>query len=260
MPETSPANHNTGDIHDVIRQRYGSIAVSGSQSCCGPANGAACDCGTPLYDTALLETLPADLVNLSLGCGDPVTIAGIRPGETVLDLGSGAGMDCFLAARQAGETGHIIGLDMTPEMIERARSNAARLALPQVEFRLGQIEAIPLEDNSVDVIISNCVINLVPDKKAAFRQMFRVLKPGGRISISDIVADGDFSPALLAQTDLWAECVTGAIPAADYLEVIAQAGFVDALVLDKASAEGIVPQRDGMPRVFSARLTARKPA
>ena len=141
------------------------------------------------------------MTELSLGCGDPVTIAGLRPGEHVLDLGSGGGIDCFLAAEQVGESGRVIGVDMTPAMLERARATRDRLGLTQVEFREGQLEALPVADDSIDVILSNCVINLVPDKAAAFQEAYRVLKPGGRISVSDIVAGGDFTSELRADLD-----------------------------------------------------------
>jgi len=203
--------------------------------------------------------LPVEVTGLSLGCGDPVSIASLRPGETVLDLGSGGGIDCFLAARQVGENGHVIGVDMTPEMLAKANANKARMGVTNVEFRHGQIEALPVEDGTVDAVISNCVINLSPDKGAVFQDVYRVLKPGGRVSISDIVTEGEFSPEMRADSAQWAECVTGAIDAADYTGLMRAAGFVDIQIVDKASAEGIVSRRDGMPRIYSARITARKP-
>ncbi len=244
-------------IHDVVQERYGAIARGESASCCGPD--ADCGCASPtLYDVSLIETLPLEVTSLSLGCGDPVTIAGLKSGETVLDLGSGGGIDCFLARRQVGETGHVIGVDMTPSMLEKANASKVKLGYSNVEFREGQIEALPVESDSVDVIISNCVINLAPDKRPVFAEAFRVLKPGGRISVSDIVTEGEFSDALRADTAQWAECVTGAIDAALYTDLIREAGFVDIQVVDKANAEGIVEVRPGMPRIFSARITARK--
>ena len=152
------------DIHQVVRENYGRIAVAGGQCC---AEGGSCI--TPqLYDVELLETLPDEVTELSLGCGDPVTIASLRPGESVLDLGSGGGIDCFLAAEQVGRSGQVIGVDMTPAMLERAEATRDRLGLDQVEFRYGQLEALPVDDETIDVILSNCVINLVPDKAAAF--------------------------------------------------------------------------------------------
>ncbi len=242
-------------IHEVVRERYGSIAQSGG-SCCGDD----CGCNTQLYDNQLLEGLPVDVTGLSLGCGDPVTIAGLQPGETVLDLGSGGGIDCFLAARQVGESGHVIGVDMTPAMLEKANASKARMGMTQVEFRQGQIEALPVDDGTVDVVMSNCVINLSPDKKAVFAEAFRVLRPGGRVSISDIVTEGDFSPELRADSSQWAECVTGAIDVRDYTALMAQVGFTQINVVNKADAGDIIPIVEGMPRIYSARVTAVKPA
>lgn len=247
------------EIHEVIQQRYGAIAENGSSccsssGCCGETSNAAL-----LYDTALLEELPDDVTGLSLGCGDPVTIAGLRTGERVLDLGSGGGIDCFLAARQVGPTGYVIGVDMTPAMVEKANANKARMGMENVEFRLGQIEALPVEDESVDVVMSNCVINLAPDKLAVFREAFRVLRPGGRIAVSDIVTEGAFSDELRRDLARWAECVTGAIDVNIYVELMRQAGFTDITVTDQRSAEEIVPTQPGMPSLYSARITAVKP-
>ncbi|MCB0252081.1 MAG: methyltransferase domain-containing protein, partial [Anaerolineae bacterium] len=168
------------------------------------------------YDADLLDGLPADVTGLSLGCGDPVTIAGLAPGERVLDLGSGGGIDCFLAARQVGPTGHVIGVDMTPAMLATANANKERMGVANVEFRQGQIEALPVDNAAVDVVMSNCVINLAPDKLAVFREAYRVLRPGGRIAVSDIVTEGEFSDELRADLARWAECVTGATNAATY--------------------------------------------
>ncbi|NPV66968.1 MAG: arsenite methyltransferase [Anaerolineae bacterium] len=253
-------------IHDAVRDHYAGIARQAdpelklsAASCCGDSS-AGCSCSSMVYDPALLQNLPASVTDLSLGCGDPVTIAALRPGETVLDLGSGGGIDCFLAARQVGPQGHVIGVDMTPEMLERAEANRLRLGMANVEFRRGQIEALPVEDASVDVIMSNCVINLSPDKAAVFREAFRVLKPGGRIAISDIVTAGDFGAELQAQLDHWAECVTGAIDVESYTALMRTAGFVEITVVDKADADSIITPTSGMPRIFSARITARKPA
>ena len=211
-----------------------------------------------MYDNALLVGLPAEVTSISLGCGDPVTIAGLHAGETVLDLGSGGGIDCFLAARQVGENGYVIGVDMTPAMLEKANANKLKMSVQNVEFRRGQIEALPVQDNTVDVIMSNCVINLSPDKQSVFREAFRVLKPGGRIAVSDIVTDGDFSAELRADTAQWAECVTGAIDVAVYTGMMREAGFSNIQVVDKSSAEGIIDVKAGMPRVYSARVTAEK--
>jgi ubiquinone/menaquinone biosynthesis C-methylase UbiE len=244
-------------IHQIVQSRYGAIARGEQASCCGPDSD--CSPGGSFYDLGSLEGLPIDVTNLSLGCGDPVSIAGLRAGETVLDLGSGGGIDCFMAARQVGPTGYVIGVDMTPDMLDKANANKARMGLTNVAFRQGHIEALPVESNTIDVIMSNCVINLSPDKRAVFGEAFRVLKPGGRVSISDIVTEGDFAPELRAQVDKWAECVTGAIDAAEYTSIMRAVGFADIQILDKTDAAQIVPVQAGMPRVFSARITAHKP-
>ena len=248
-------------IHEAVQERYGAIALQGG-SCCGSSDCCG-DSSTPnaelLYNAELLDGLPLDVTGLSLGCGDPVTIAALHPGETVLDLGSGGGIDCFLAARQVGPTGRVIGVDMTPAMLAQANANKQRMGMTNVEFRQGQIEAMPVADGSVDVVMSNCVVNLSPDKRAVFGEAFRVLKPGGRIALSDIVSEGDFSAELRADLSRWAECVTGAIDVDLYTGLMCEAGFVDVTVADKVSAEDIVPHREGMPRVYSARITAVKP-
>ncbi|MBN1311867.1 MAG: arsenite methyltransferase [Anaerolineae bacterium] len=255
--------HTNNTIHEAVREHYGAIAqkAGASQStCCGPAQDtASCSCSQELYDAQLLENLPTDVTGLSLGCGDPVTIANLQPGETVLDLGSGGGIDCFLAWHQVGSDGYVIGIDMTPDMLAEANANKEKLGAENVEFRRGQIEEMPVESNSIDIVMSNCVINLSPDKAAVFREAFRVLKPGGRVSISDIVTEGDFSPEMREQLDQWAECVTGAIAADQYAALMRKAGFVDIQIVDKVDAEGIVERQKGMPRVFSARITAGKP-
>lgn len=247
-------------VHEAVQARYSAIALGSQTSCCGPDAGCCGDAtsSSQLYNGQLLEGLPVDVTNLSLGCGDPVTVAGLKPGETVLDLGSGGGIDCFLAARQVGPDGHVIGVDMTPAMLERANQHKARMGLTNVEFRRGQIEALPVADNSVDVIMSNCVINLAPDKAPVFAEAWRVLKPGGRIAISDIVSEGDFSEELRANTARWAECVSGAIDANEYMAIMRAAGFDDIHLEDKVDAEPIVARQPGMPRIFSARITAHK--
>lgn len=241
-------------IHLVVRENYGRIAEAGGY-CCPDGS----SCTTPqLYDEGQLASLPDEVTELSLGCGDPVTIASLRPGEHVLDLGSGGGIDCFLAAEQVGQSGRVIGVDMTPAMLERARATRDRLGLEQVEFRQGQLEALPVADGTIDVILSNCVINLVPDKAAAFREAYRVLKPGGRISVSDIVAGGEFSSEQRADLSRWTECVTGAVPLSQYLDGLQAAGFTEVEVVSQVDASDIVPVREGMPPIFSVRIRAAK--
>lgn len=245
-------------IRRAVREHYAAIAASRAGSCCDPQASACCDSPPALYDPALLTGLPGDVAGLSLGCGDPVSIASLNPGETVLDLGSGGGIDCFLAARQVGESGTVIGVDMTPEMLAKANASKARMGVTNVEFRQGQIEALPVDDNSIDVILSNCVINLAPDKAAVFREAFRVLKPGGRLAVSDIVTEGP--PLRHEDIDLsqWAACVAGAIDVSAYLDLLRDAGFEDVRAVDKATAADIVGISDET-RTLSARITARKP-
>jgi SAM-dependent methyltransferase len=248
-------------IHDVVKERYGAIASGETAACCSSdcCGGDTASTNVALYDSQMLEGLPVDVTGLSLGCGDPVSIASLKPGEVVVDLGSGGGIDCFLAARQVGDAGYVIGVDMTPEMLQRANANKVKLGVQNVEFRKGQIEALPVVDNSVDVVMSNCVINLSPDKPAVFREVIRALKPGGRVSISDIVTEGEFTAEMRADTAKWAECVTGAIDVNAYTGIMREAGFVDIQVVDKVDAENIVERKPGMPRVYSARVTAYKP-
>lgn len=249
-------------IHEAVRQRYGAVAdqAQSTEACCANTCSCCADTTPQLYPADLMAQLPVDVSGLSLGCGDPVTIAALQAGETVLDLGSGPGLDCFLAARQVGPAGRIIGVDMTPEMLAIANAKKARLGATNVEFRQGQIEALPLEDGSVDVVISNCVINLSPDKPGVFSEVFRVLRPGGRVSISDIVTEGEFSADLRADLRRWAACVSGAIDADVYARMLRQAGFVDVQIVDKVGAEGIIQREPGMPRMFSARIVGRKAA
>jgi arsenite methyltransferase len=244
-------------IYDAVQARYNDIAINES-SCCSTDTDCGCN-SVNLYNVTLLEGLPIDVTGLSLGCGDPVSIASLQEGDVVLDLGSGGGIDCFLAAREVGENGYVIGVDITPAMLDKANANKAQIGVSNVEFRQGQIEALPVDDNSVDVIMSNCVINLSPDKATVFQEALRVLKPGGRVSISDIVIEGAFSEALRADLAKWSECVTGAVPVDEYIGMMHEAGFTDIQVVDKVDAEEIVAHQEGMPRIFSARITAYKP-
>ncbi len=228
----------------AVQSSYGALATDGGccgsaaaqSSCCSPSSNAMelVEAGHPevvLYDTSYtaeqIALVPAEAANLSLGCGNPTALAALRPGETVLDIGSGAGIDAFYAARRVGPQGRVIGLDMTPAMIERARRSAAAAGLAQVEFRLGQAEAMPVEDATVDVILSNCVINLAEDKGKVFEEAYRVLKPGGRLSISDMVTAGPLPMALRGDPQMWAGCINGALPEREYLDLVRQAGFTD---------------------------------
>jgi len=207
-----------GKIHKEVRETYGELARTGS-SCCSPQN--------KLYPLEALQDLPADIAGFTAGSGDPVTPANLQPGETVLDLGSGGGLDCFLAARQVGENGRVIGVDMTPEMLARARQGAERLGLKNVEFRQGLLEALPVEEDTVDAVISNCVINLSPDKPQVLREIFRVLRPGGRMSVSDIVTNRPVPEERRKDSEDWCSCTSGALPAQEYAEELRKAGFVD---------------------------------
>jgi SAM-dependent methyltransferase len=186
-----------------------------------------------LYPAAEIADLPDSVTDVSLGCGNPTAIAELKPGEVVLDLGSGGGIDCFLAAKKVGPQGRVIGLDMTPDMIKLAQRNAKKVGAWNVEFRLGEMEDMPLPDRSVDVIISNCVINLSPDKDAVFSEAFRVLRPGGRMTVSDIVLYGELPPSLRDRLDVWASCVAGALEETDYLDKLRAAGFEGTDVLSR---------------------------
>ena len=219
---------SSDDMKDVVKEKYGKIAETEDMSGCG------CGCGCGNDDGMDYSVFKDDYegiagyvpeADLNLGCGLPTEYAGIREGDTVIDLGSGAGNDCFIASQLVGAAGEVIGIDMTAQMIERARINAEKLEYTNVKFRLGEIENMPVTANKADVIISNCVINLVPDKYQAFREMMRVLKPGGHFCISDVVTEGVIPQELLEQAELYAGCVAGAMPVEVYLDVIRQNGF-----------------------------------
>jgi arsenite methyltransferase len=239
-------------IHKAVQETYAQHALT-SSSCCED-----CSCGSNLYSPELLIDLPVDVSNFSLGCGDPLSQAGLKPGDTVLDLGSGGGLDCFLAARQVGPMGRVIGVDMTPEMLERARTAAEAMGIPNVEFRYGLLEELPVDDGSVDVILSNCVINLAPDKSAVLEEAYRVLKPGGLFSVSDIIIQGELSQQLKQDLAAWSACVSGAIPAEEYIAKLEAAGFSDIHIEAKGEfGEGLPLVPAGVP--FSALMQARKP-
>jgi arsenite methyltransferase len=248
-------------IRDAVRDTYGRIArrfveepkAAERTSCCGPSEAAGSKddqpaqtgcCGpsdavvdqvgaAAFYPADELAELPNTVTDASLGCGNPLAIADLRPGEVVLDLGSGGGIDCFLAAKRVGPTGRVIGLDMTPDMVKLARRNAKKVGATNVDFRFGEMEDMPLPDASVNAIISNCVINLSPDKDAVFREAFRVLKPGGRLGVSDVVVDGDLPEFIRTKLNAWAGCLAGALDERVYLDKIRAAGFERIEVLSR---------------------------
>ena len=231
------ANINqTDEIRAAVRDRYGKIADNVQSGCgCSPSQASCCDPGNDiqenlaihLYQDTNVSDLPSEVTDISLGCGDPVTLASLTEGQTVLDLGSGGGIDCFLAAQKVGQTGKVIGVDMTPAMIDRARINKEKMGVKNVDFRLGEIEDLPVSDDNVDVIISNCVINLSPDKPGVFREAYRVLKPGGKLAVSDIVTEGDLPDIIKESLSAWAGCIAGAMDVNDYVIGLQEAGFTD---------------------------------
>ena len=266
---------STTPIQEAVREKYGEIARSvGKTGCCGPS---ACGCSDPitsdLYSSAETADLPAEAVAVSLGCGNPTALIDLQPGQTVLDLGSGGGIDVLLSAKRVGPDGKVYGLDMTDDMLALARENQRKAGATNVEFLKGTIEAIPLPDQSVDVIISNCVINLSDDKDAVLREAFRVLKAGGRFAVSDVVFRGDVPAEIRRSLELWVGCVAGALRDDDYVTKLQTAGFVDAAVepwrvyqTDDARAflaeagidvDRVAPDVDG--KVASAFIRATKP-
>jgi SAM-dependent methyltransferase len=263
------------DIKQTVRDSYGAVARQVAKGC---------DCGDTVtrsvagaigYEAGDLQAVP-DGANMGLGCGNPLALADLRPGETVLDLGSGGGFDCFLAANAVGPEGSVIGVDMTEDMIAVARANAKKGGYGNVEFRCGEVESLPLADNSVDVVISNCVINLVPDKRRAFAEAFRVLKPGGRLHVSDIVLNGEAPDELRDSVGAYVNCVAGAVTREEYLAAMAASGLTDiaigvernAIDLLNGCCEGAGEEScgcelpDDLPEdlVVSITVSARKPA
>lgn len=277
------------EIKQAVRDRYAGHAQAGT-SCCGGASNqsSGCGCGAPTgrdltsldlgYDADDLSAVPAG-ADLGLGCGNPLAMLELKEGETVVDLGSGAGIDCFIAAKRVGPSGHVIGVDMTHAMLDRARSNAAAAGVDNVEFRLGEIEHLPVADASVDAIISNCVVNLVPNKQQVFNDAFRVLRPGGRLSLSDMVLLGDIPVELKDSVEAYVACLSGAVLKDEYLAMIEAAGFenvvVEAeqqLVIGDMLAEEVVAEyakhadvdratiEDAASKFASVRVKAFKPA
>ncbi len=262
---------DASDIKTMVRARYGSIATSEAAGCCAPA-ASCCAPSTSAdvqdkarqmgYSDAELAAIP-DGANLGLGCGNPQAIAALRPGETIVDLGSGAGFDCFLAARQVGPDGHVIGVDMTHEMLAKARDNAGSIGAANIEFRLGELEHLPIADNTADVILSNCVINLVPDKAQVFREALRVLKPGGRLAISDVVNIAPLPDPLRSDATLLCGCVAGAAPVEQIRNWLAAAGFHQIEVSIRPESRDMIatwaPEHSIEDYVISATIEARKP-
>ena len=265
------------DVKQAVRDKYGAIAESVARGaldgCCGPA-GCADPITSNLYSHAETSALPAEAVAASLGCGNPTAALALDPGQTVLDLGSGGGIDVLLSAKRVGPTGKVYGLDMTDEMLALARENQRKAGATNVEFLKGAIEAIPLPDDAVDVVISNCVINLSSDKDAVLREAFRVLKPGGRLAVSDVVVRGEVPADIRRSMELWVGCIAGALDEADYAGKLRAAGFADVEIepwrvytIDAARAyltetgvdvDRLAPQVEG--KFASAFIRARKPA
>jgi SAM-dependent methyltransferase len=244
------------ELREAVREKYGKIALkAGTESCCG--SGGTDPVTATLYEAAETRTLPKKAVEASLGCGHPTALAELRPGETVLDLGSGGGIDVLLSAQRVGPTGRAYGLDMTDEMLSLARENQAKSGLPNVGFLKGTIEAIPLPDASVDVIISNCVINLSADKDAVLREAFRVLKPGGRFAVSDVIVRGPVPEEIRRSMELWIGCVAGALQECEYRAKLAAAGFVNVAVEPTRTYDCASPE--GKDKFASAFIRASKP-
>jgi arsenite methyltransferase len=250
------------EVKELVRSWYGSVAAS-SAGCCGPATASQEASRSMGYTEAELAFLPEG-ADLGLGCGNPQALAAMRPGEVVVDLGSGTGIDCFLAARQVEPAGRVIGVDMTHEMLAKARANAERVGAANVEFRLGEIEHLPIADNTADVVISNCVINLVPDKEQVYREGFRVLKPGGRIAVADVVNTAPLPAELAADASLLCACLAGAATTRQIEDWLAAAGFIDIGIIIKPGSRELVeswaPGRGIEHYAASATIEARKPA
>jgi SAM-dependent methyltransferase len=252
---------DTNETKEMVRNWYGSVAA-GNAACCGSGatpRDASCGMG---YSEAELASLPEG-ADLGLGCGNPQALAAMRRGEVVVDLGSGAGIDCFLAAQQVGPAGCVIGVDMTHEMVAKARTTAARVGAANVEFRLGEIEHLPIADNTADVVVSNCVINLVPDKEQVYREAFRVLRPGGRIAIADVVNTAPLPPELASDATLLCTCLAGAATTGQIENWLAAAGFIDIEITIKPGSRDLVaswaPGRGIENYAASATIVARKP-
>lgn len=273
-------SHDPETLREEVRRRYGAIAKGDATlvdpeksggGCCQSGDSiqtASGGCGTGAqartlgYSETDLAGIPEG-ANLGLGCGNPVAMASLQPGQTVLDLGAGAGFDAFIAARAVGPTGRVIGVDMTSEMVSKARANAKKSGCAQVDFRLGEIEALPVADASVDVIISNCVINLCPDKRPVYREAFRVLRAGGRLAVSDVVAREELSDDVKSDLSLHSGCLAGATAQADLVRILEETGFTDIVIRAKGNSDEVITswesKRGFESQVFAAEVTATKP-
>ena len=240
------------NIKGAVKERYAGVA-NAATGCCGPS---CCDQESALYTVEQIQGLPQEAVAASAGCGNPSALASVRPGETVVDLGSGGGFDCFLAAREVGASGRVIGVDMTPEMVSLARKNAQTLGVSNVEFHLADMEDTPIPEASVDVIMSNCVICLTPDKDAVFREAFRILRPGGRIFVSDMLRLEELPEEAVANMESWTSCLSGAELKSTYLSRMTAAGFVDVEVLSEKPLDSSEGWRAS---IRSTDVRARKP-
>jgi arsenite methyltransferase len=271
---------STSDIKETVKRKYGEAALRAQSGAASGCCGGSCGCGTDdpitsnLYTIADTAQLPAEALTASLGCGNPTALAELRAGETVLDLGSGGGIDVLLSARRVGPTGKAYGLDMTDEMLALARENQRKAGIANAEFLRGEIERIPLPDSSVDVILSNCVINLSADKRRVLAEAFRVLKPGGRFAVSDVVVQGELPAVVRRSMELWVGCIAGALADTEFVALLEEAGFEDASIeptrvysfsdarqfLTEAGldADALAHEVDG--RVMGAFVRARKPA
>src|SRR5207245_1512247 len=267
------------DLKDIVKAEYGRAALrvrGGGNACCGsaPSRGECDPITSNLYDAGETAELPAEAVAASLGCGNPTALAALRPGDIVLDLGSGGGIDVLLSAKRVGPTGKAYGLDMTDEMLALARENQRKAGVANVEFLKGEIEDIPLPDASADVVISNCVINLAADKRKVLAEAFRVLKPGGRFAVSDVVVRGELPPPVRRSMELWVGCVAGALEETEYQRLLQEAGFEEIgveptriyefddarAVLTSAGLDAEVLAREVAGRIMGAFVRARKPS
>ncbi len=262
-------NKNKDDIRTAVRKNYAKVAESQNSGCCSSSSSC---CETPGHDNDMSRRLgysAEDLASvpegadMGLGCGNPQILAGLESGETVLDLGSGGGFDCFLAARAIGESGHVIGVDMTPEMIAKSRRNAEKSGFRNIEFRLGELEHLPVADETVDVIISNCVINLSPDKEQVFTESYRVLKPGGRLAVSDVVANSELPESIRKNMELYTGCIAGASAVSEIEAMLNRCGFEKINIQTKPESRNFIrewiPGSNAEDYIVSAMITAQKP-